>query len=571
MIYVSAKRVFLDTETSKIEKFQGTDFETALELYRAILLLSEYGESTAIQDYDEGRCLDELEGLLNAQAQLIIIDDIDTLTSGDIDAGMEQLFLIAARCTSGSKLLYTLRKLPSFARKNSKEVPGFREADEFPEFLDLCADQFGVCLPTKSEAKEIYSESEARPLAIETIVGLRRITGDYAAAIERWKGDKSDALDYLFRKEYDALSDPRSKLLLSGLTIFETAQNQLTLQSILSCSSDQIQDAISEVREMFLRVVTDGETGSTKYSLRSATRAFLTSASKEQDRFHEIKARVENFVRQSLSTPPALLTLLDRARRNRDSGDAPIAWKLLSNGDLPKAATEHPKFKAELAITAASLIPPNLTDARKSFEDAYLFGNRHYEMYQCWLRMEKQADSGTTKGIEVCNKVLNASGFNLRTRASFRRQLAYLQVKRSVSLQLSSPEESAELRRASALNNALAYKEASTVEVQDTDSYRAQAADSINRLCSGCGKWIPYSEFGIFVEKMAVENVPLSPFSGEIMSSFKRLLRSGSDNERRNIESAIRRISGKIKSKNLGGFSNQLDRAWFVESLNDLI
>lgn len=384
------------------------------------------------------------------------------------------------------------------------------------------------------------------------MVGLRRITADYTSAITRWKSDKSDALDYLFRKEYDALSDSRSKLLLSALVIFASSQNQGVLQSILNCSHDQIQDAISEVREMFLRVEADENTGSTTYSLRSATRAFLSAASIDQDRFEEIKARVENFNRQALKTPPAILTLLNRARRNRQDGDAGIAWRLLTNSGFPKAATEHASFKAELGMTAAALTPPKLTEARSNFEDALLFGHRHYEMYLAWLDMEKAADSGTTKGIEVCLKVLGKFDFDFRTQATFRRKLAYLQAMKSRRLEMSSPEESSELRRASIINNLIAYRDATNCGVPNINGFRAQAADSLNKLHQGCGKWFHHNEFGKVVEEISADGVPLAPLSSEITSSFRQLLKSSSDTERRATVKIIRRISGKIAGKKIG-------------------
>jgi hypothetical protein len=570
VIYLSAKKKYLDSETSKIKKFRGTDFETSLDLFKSILILSDFGDSNEINNYDEDKCLKELENLFDAQAQLIIIDDIDTLISDDIDAGMEELHSIGARCKSGSKILYTLRKIPSFARKNSMEVPGFRKEDEYPEFLNLCSEHFNVPSPSNDEANDIYNFSEARPLAIETMLGLRRITSDYKSAIDRWKSEKSDALDYLFRKEYNSLTSSRSKNLLATLVAFNTSQTQDTLTTILNCSEDQIQDAISEVREMFLRVEIDDISGETKYSFRSATRVFLSTVSKELDYYTDIKARVEFFQRESSQIPPPVITIINRAKRSRQRGETKEAWALLTNKSFPKAMTEHPSYKAELGLTAAEMKPPLLTEAREYFEDAYKFGHRDYEMFGSWVTMEQEADTGTSLGIDVCNKVIGDAKFSTKTKATMRNKLAYLEFTKCRLLEESSPDESSDLRKSFIYNNLIAFKEADSIDMKNLNIFQSKAIAAISKLSIFCGNWLPCSEYGVMIEKILIENVPVSFLCNEILSSLNSLLKRVSDEEQRRITNFMHRILGKLKNTEIGNFNNETDRKDFINNLTKI-
>src|SRR5690606_7781356 len=104
VIYITAKKQYLNPLTAKIENFQGTDFSSSRELFEAILHLSNWSDRD-LSTLDESDLLDEVKELLDIETQLIVIDDIDTLATSNEDAGMEQLFYIAARSRSGTKLL----------------------------------------------------------------------------------------------------------------------------------------------------------------------------------------------------------------------------------------------------------------------------------------------------------------------------------------------------------------------------------------------------------------------------------------------------------------------------------
>lgn len=457
VLYVSGKATYLDPTTGKIQNTASKDFESAEDIYRTILALSYWTDPSELEKYDSDQLLDALSELFELESQIIVIDDIDTLTTSKKDAGMEELFLTLTRARSGTKILYTQRGFPSFAPNASVEVPGLSD-DEFQQFLALCCKKFSVPSPAEPEAKLIKSESQMRPLAIETMVGMRRVTANYADAFRRWKENSSEARQYLFNREYQQLnSDDRGRHMLAALAIFNAPQSAETLRSVLQFSPEQLEDSIAETRDMFLTVASSDGIAGDLFSIGPATRLYIEENSRQLDRYASIRARVHHFKAASKHTPTAFIPLIDRAARNIRAGNAQDAIQLLARKDLPPAFKEHPEVQATLGEAYSKTFPPNVTDARKCFESAYSLGHRNYQMYIEWLELEKRNRTELHNGISICTKVTTTPGFDVLTRASFHRRLARFQSMLANENELASPQESNRLRQESVINNMHAY------------------------------------------------------------------------------------------------------------------
>jgi hypothetical protein len=484
VIYLTAKKIYLDPFNAKIEKFRGTDFENARELFRSILELSHY-TTKDLSNADEDELVSCLEELFEIETQLIVIDDIDTLVTSNQDLGMEQLFEIIARCSSGTKVLYTQRNLPSYARKTAIEVPGLDLDTEFRTFCKLCADQFKVPTPTEEEAKSIAKLSEIRPLAIETIIGLRRITNDYGQAMARWNSDSSDAREYLFQREYERLStQSRGKNLLAALAVLHKPQQLDVLKAILLFSDEQMQDAVAETRDIFLRVEHNSNNEGDLYFLGAATHSFISKVSVKLDYYSQIQARVSNFTSRTISTPPAVVTLTGRAERNIEQGEIETAIALLTNPELPAVVIEHPAYKAVLGAAYSKLPNPRLAEARILFREASVLGHTEYKMYTNWLSMEDNAGSGKTLGIEVCQLVTAGKGFPAKTLAIFHLRLAGLQVARAMEISASAPNESAALWKGATLSNTRAHLIARSAHLELASSTFERFTHSLEKFCN---------------------------------------------------------------------------------------
>ena len=182
VLFLSAKTRALDTITGQIVPFVGSDFGTSNELFQQILALSEWStfEDVELMSLEELRT--ELKQLMDTITPLIVIDDIDTLTTLRLDPGMDGLYHSAIRARKGAKILYTLRNTPTQSLAQAIEVPGLEDA-EYREFISACCKQFRQPEPANEIIDGPLSErSERRPLVIEAVIGLRRTAGSYQRA-----------------------------------------------------------------------------------------------------------------------------------------------------------------------------------------------------------------------------------------------------------------------------------------------------------------------------------------------------------------------------------------------------
>lgn len=480
VLYISGKATYLDSRSGQIKNISSRDFSNAHDLFRVILTLSDWEEASVIEEYSYDQSLDALDELFEIETQLIVIDDIDTLTTSNKDGGMEELFLTLSRAKSGTKVLYTQRGFPSFAPNAAVEVPGLSD-QELSQFINLCCEKFSVDAPGEADIRWISDQSEKRPLAVETIIGMRRIAASYNDAFRRWKENSTEARVYLFNREYQQLKkDDRGRHLLAALSVFGTPQNFEVLRDVLKFSVEQLEDAIAETREMFLTIHSSEKIQGDLYSIGAATRLFVSEVSDQLDRFGEIQARVQHFKTQSQSTPPAFVTLINRAQRSLKSDNPSDAISVLTKSGLPPAFKEHPDVKAILAQAYASSNPPNVIDARDCFESALTLGHSHFSTYINWLKMEEANRTEVVNGIKICSKIVESENFDNKAKSTFRNRLARYQAVRARDIELSSPEESARLRRESVVSNIEAYVLARDSNNTRTAFYWEKVEASIN-------------------------------------------------------------------------------------------
>ena len=238
VIFLSAKEKEMITIGNPTVATLEPDFRDEGELYAKILF---YGRWILNEEKIKSMGLDELKGevklFFDYSSVVLFIDDIDTLTTKRVDPGSDYLYRILCRANRTSKVVYTLRNVPSQSIVNSIEVPGLQGAD-YTEFVSECAHEFKVQQPSVQIRDGVLPNlSERRPLVIESIIALVRTCGNYTKAIEVFEQHAGEHIrDYVFSREWDALSKdsaPRSLLVaLSDLI------NPLLLRNWrLSCRS----------------------------------------------------------------------------------------------------------------------------------------------------------------------------------------------------------------------------------------------------------------------------------------------------------------------------------------------
>ncbi|MBG6164855.1 KaiC/GvpD/RAD55 family RecA-like ATPase [Labrenzia sp. EL_195] len=419
VLFVSAKESELDILSGNKKKYIGTDFANKKELFEAILSLGGYYSSDEKGGKSTNELKDDLKDMFDYFNALIVVDDIDTITTKGDDAGLEELFLITARAKKIPKILYTLRNAPSYAHSNSIEVPGLTDEIEIQEFVNECATQFKVKFPSGEELSEILRVTEGRPLGIESVLALRRSTKSYEAAIRSFEEHAGDnARSYVFEREWNALSsNQRSHNLLVALALTGRALDADELVTILRYDEQSVQEAIVETMEMFLELE-EGPSGTT-YNLGEMTKRFVLSQAPNLKLFEQIKARVKTFKSRFHNKTPDIRKLIievDRilhfAKRDGDEIKFDRCWDIISNPMLPEKVKQNPHFMAYAGSVALKLPKPKIIEAREYFLDAHR--NEHaidIDYLEAWHRAECQTASSHEMCATILEIVLKGQGY----------------------------------------------------------------------------------------------------------------------------------------------------------------
>ncbi len=456
LIFISAKGIYLDVESQSAAKFVGLDFQNEEELYAAILTLSDY-------DFDSSRVGDlaylreSIEDLFYSSACFVVIDDIDTLSTLGKETGMDFLYGVLWRSRKRSKILYTLRNRPSHSISNSLEVPGLA-GEEFDQFVDVCANQFGVPSPTRANRDNLlWPTSEGRPLVVESILAIRRTTSNYTDAVALFETEAGNEVrDYVFRREWDAL-DPadRGREVLAIIALYGTPIAFDDIVTISRLDSSKVRDAIASVQEIFLTNKMDGD--DTVFSVGSLTRSFVIGAAQNLNLFETIRVRVDNFRNTFYPDSPALNTYTSRFNRAEAAarrGETSNLVNLVTDMDGEKAPRlrEDPRFLSLRATARLMADYRSLPKARADFEAAMDFKySPPKDHLLLWLRAEKHGDSGDIMTRRILDRVSNSKGYDVEFKARVKFERACHLYSRGRSSLSTAPHQAVDFLKESVL------------------------------------------------------------------------------------------------------------------------
>ncbi|MCA0449237.1 MAG: putative DNA binding domain-containing protein [Proteobacteria bacterium] len=422
VLFVSAKRASLEPLSGKIHPDSGYDFEDSDGLFRAILLLAGWTTTEKIEGLLGTDLRREVASMLDTIQTFIVIDDIDTLTTNGIDAGLDDLYRILVRSKAGGKVLYTLRNAPSHSIANSIEVPGLDQATEFPNFVAACSEQFKVSLTLSTkQLSEIAAVTERRPLAIEIVIGLLR-TASFDQAIKMYQGKEGEeARRYLFQREYSALPfDNRARHFLAALCLFKRPVTVEELEHVLQFSKEQINDCIVQTLEMFLsRELRDD--GIMTFALGAATQAFISDVSPSLNFYPKIRANIQYAKSPFLAINPQINKIEFEIRKLLAAGPegTTFGFKLLAELPNSPEVSQHPTVNLLKGRLLLRCNPPRLADARDALYLAIKNGAKDIMGPRDWYWGEVRSGFAVHEAINVCNLVLTSKQFPPISKAEF--------------------------------------------------------------------------------------------------------------------------------------------------------
>ncbi|MCZ4346441.1 RNA-binding domain-containing protein [Devosia neptuniae] len=418
VIFLSAKEKSL--LEGKIVQNENVDFTNEKELLSSILHWGGWSNNK-----NEEATVEQLRkyivDLLDIISFVIVIDDVDTLTTKGVDPGSDFLYRTLCRSRKNSKVIYTIRNAPSQSLSNAIEVPGL-STNEYDQFVTECVAQFSVPTPDlEFREKRLPILSERRPLVIENIIALRRTSGSYERATELFQQHAGEAVrDYVFLREWDALAAGTPKLLLAALSEFSAPASFQDLQSVLQFDQSAVSDAIGAVREMFLEVDEAGR--DTLYALAPLTKSFVLGKRSLLVGYNTLRERVKAYQRVSVASNPrvaSLATVVERLLpsryRTHIQDKVQEAFRLVSDRNLPASVTEDPVYRSILGYVLCCFAQPRLTEAREAFNYALSMNlEPDFRYLKAWHNAEQSSGVNDGWSMRVADVVLEGKRYGER-------------------------------------------------------------------------------------------------------------------------------------------------------------
>jgi hypothetical protein len=427
VVFVSAKQRSMNVMTQSSSAFVGLDFSNERELYEAILTLGNWS-SKPMTDLSLDALKEEIRGLFDLTSNFVVIDDIDTLTIGGLEAGFDFLYSVLWRSKRKSKLLYTLRNAPSQSLANAIEVPGLEEGD-YEEFVEVCRSQFRLKSPPEKSfvSGRLSVVSEKRPLVVESILALARTAGSYSRAVELFEeGAGEDVRRYVFQREWNSLSPTNhGRYLLAVLALNSEPMGFSDIVALTRYEERRVRDALADVREMFLIVNEVGEEAT--YQLGEMTRSFVLDQAKSLDQYPAIKERVAKYRSNFFPDNPILSRLRDRVEslvyrgwKSSDKEALKKALDIVTDRTLSPKITEDPRFNALQAYVYASQQPPQLDDARNHFARAFVMKfEPDIDHMKAWYFAERDSGQGLEQCLKIADRVCQGKKYDDETKQMF--------------------------------------------------------------------------------------------------------------------------------------------------------
>ena len=428
VLFLSAKEKSFITGDDSYITTHDADFYDEKSLYTNIL---QYSGLYNDDDKLDTKSLQDLRQLIieffNEFGSLIVLDDIDTLTTKNIEVGTNYLNRILGRSKIVSKILCTQRNIPTHAISNSIEVPGLDPDGEYQEFVAECASEYAVRKPNKSEQDKLATISERRPLVVEYIVALVRTCSGYEAAFRLFEGSTgNDIRNYVFRREWTNLPHgPNSRNMLVALAFLNRPVSFPDLLTILQFDEGRLRDSVSASRAMFLKINDAGN--ETTYSLDVLTRKFILEESENMDRVSTIKARIKIFEKSYFPQVPQIsriaMRVEDLMRKASRSGEGHYleeAWSIVNDHTLMVSVSEHPQFKSLLGFAASKMQPARLNEARAAFK--VVMDTKYepsIEHLRSWFSAERSSGIGFSYCIAICDFVSRGRTYQKQEKVDF--------------------------------------------------------------------------------------------------------------------------------------------------------
>ena len=348
--------------------------------------------------------------LLREFPSLVVVDDIDSLESGDEDvkrtgscssvrrssptnsgAGWRswrvEFFSLKVPATR-SKVLFTSRRTIFGMGKSTTLVAGLegKDAELFVKnrcrLMGLDPEAY-----TKDVTQRIVAATDGSPLFIEDLLRLSSSAKSPQAALDMWEGKHGhEARRYALRRECELLSSGARDVLMAACT----ASGSVTvseLASIVGLKEEEVPPALQELQKLFLVPKPTFVEGEQRFSVNQNTRSLVRDVYGDSEQWRRLGNAYQAITR---GLPAGGRTRIGAIIRQcgvlSRSGQHTQAEKVMKSA--LSLHPSNPDLIGFLGRIYKAWVPPRIADAREQFARGAQLKCTRIEMYDHWARME---------------------------------------------------------------------------------------------------------------------------------------------------------------------------------------
>jgi len=255
----------------------------------------------------------------------------------------------------------------------------------------------------------------------------------------------------VFRREWGALSPNNfSRSILAIMSLYGEPLTFTDLMNLSRFDEGRVRDALSEIREMFLKINDAGR--ETTYELGALTKAFVSEQAKKLERYEHLKERVKQYRKSMYPENPALTRIKIRAEGLIELGkrSGPLHLKealaLVNSSSHPAKIVEDPRFAALQGYVAAMQVPLNLEDARRLFANAIAMKHDPgIEQLRAWYLVEKDSGVGFDQCLRIADLVTSGKRYSESEKREFIGRRAVLLFHKANDIAFVEPDQALKL------------------------------------------------------------------------------------------------------------------------------
>ncbi|WP_415904363.1 NB-ARC domain-containing protein [Neptuniibacter sp. QD48_55] len=363
-------------------------------------------------DLSENQLKRKAKENLESYPTFIVVDDVDSNSPDEQRRIMEAARVIA---NSNSRVLLTTRVNNIYSTDSCITVPGL-EGSDYSELVNVICDRVHLQKLNLSNIEKLCSASEGSPLFTESILRLYKNGVSLNVAIEQWSGEEGELVrEAALRKEIEELTLEAIKILVAVSYVGGCSRTEV--HQLTELSNSNISTSIEQLGNLFL--------------IQSIN--FI-----EEEPRIEVSSSVSNLILKLChEILPDASDYIDSVRQIAEG----LRYQELSNGNVPEVGAAVRQCSALLKNesfnqareTVRSLLgdkkfkensdlffmlarveyddpSSSLEVVRKSFNDAYIKGQRKESFFDMWYEVENQIGEQTSIS-NVCKDAIEQGGF----------------------------------------------------------------------------------------------------------------------------------------------------------------